>query len=205
MPAFCANPTKAMRLLFLLVLACLFPLRADILVNGNFADGRAHWKGDLQDADAINSASLSTSGSSNSGGVVVQLKKDKWTKIYQTFTIRDPKLYYSVTFQLSDDYKLSSHDAQDYSSIDLGDVPGFNFGWSMSERYWGLLVGGGSYSTKFLMPNAHKTGDQQTLTGRLNDLTTDSDAVLVLAFPPGEGSVTLYSISLSATDPNANP
>ena len=57
----------------LLVLACLLPLRADILVNGNFADGRAHWKGDLKDPDSANSNDLSNPSSSNSGGVVIQL------------------------------------------------------------------------------------------------------------------------------------
>ena len=193
-----------MKLLPLLLLLGILPLRADILVNGNFADGHAHWKGDIQDTDAGDSASLSGANSGAAAGVTINLKKDKWTKIYQSFTARNEKLF-TITFQLSADYKLSSRNADDTSSADFSDVPGIYMMWSMSERFWNLLVSGGSFANKILEPDTKKMGQQQTLTGRVSDLNTDTDSVFLLAFPPGEGSVTLFNIALSPNDPNADP
>ena len=82
----------------LLVLACVTTLRADILVNSGFTDGRAHWKGDAQPLDQSDLSSPTTSP-----GVIITLKKDKWTKIYQVFTTSEKKLRYSVSFKLSSD------------------------------------------------------------------------------------------------------
>ena len=47
---------KAITLVFLFF-ACTVSLHADILVNGDFADGRAHWKGDAKDPDATDNLS----------------------------------------------------------------------------------------------------------------------------------------------------
>src|SRR5258708_38830555 len=85
----------------LLTLASMISLQADILANGNFTNGRAHWKGDAQDLDP----SSSLPNLSAQGGVTITLKKDKWTKLYQTFTTRERKLHYSITCTLSPDYQ----------------------------------------------------------------------------------------------------
>lgn len=192
----------------LLLSACFVPLHADsaILVNSSFADGRAHWGGDAKDPDSADSAALSMSGSGNSGGVIIALKKDKWTKIYQTFTVRSKKLYYTITFQLSDDYKLSET-SSDYTQADLGDIPGMTWQWPLPENAWSVVVDGGAFAQKIIQPDLSKKADQQTVSGHLSELSTDLNAVFVLAFPPGEGTVTLHKVALSNTDPggDSNP
>ena len=194
-----------MRLLTLLLLTCILPLQADILANSNFADGRAHWKGDAQDAETADSHNLARAPSGNSAGVVIKLQKDKWNKIYQNLTLRDAKLLFTITFQLSADYKLTSQNNDDRSAADFSDVPEINKPRILPEQYWRFIMAGGSNVTRTLQPDLTKKGQQQTLSGRFSDLTINSEAVFLIAFPPGKGSVTLYNVSLSATDPNAEP
>jgi hypothetical protein len=187
----------------LILLICAWPLHADtnILVNSTFADGHAHWGPDAKDID-----SGDLGASSTPAGAVVQLKKDKWTKIYQVFTVRDKKLYYTITFQLSNDYKLGSQDSKDHSNADLGDIPGIMWQWSLPEHCWSMLIqGGDNYTQDDLEPDRSKLGQSQTLSGHLNDLHTDVESVFLLAFPPGEGSITFSTVSLSNVDPNAQP
>src|SRR5882762_8971027 len=82
---------KHLTLVFLLV-ALAAPLRADILANSSFVDGRAHWKGDAKE---INTSDLSAG---NVPGVTVTLNRDKWTKIYQRFKTHEKTVNYSISF-----------------------------------------------------------------------------------------------------------
>ncbi len=186
----------------LLLLSCLLPLQADsseFIANSTFADGRAHWKGDPQEPDAaLGSVDVSSNGSS--GSVVINLKKDKWTKIYQIVTVRAKHLDYTVKFVLSDDYKLSAKSGDDMSQADFGDVPGINWTWSLAENEWALILSGGSWGQKYLTPDTTK-GKEQTLSGRMSgDLTQGQEAVFLIAFPPGQGSITFHQISLKNGD-----
>ncbi|HEX4141647.1 MAG TPA: hypothetical protein VHY09_14965, partial [Candidatus Methylacidiphilales bacterium] len=175
-----------------------------ILVNSNFSDGRAHWKGDVQDPDTNDLATLGEPGAG--GGGVVKLIKDKWTKMYQVFVPPDKKLYYTITFQLSSDYKLVNQNNSDTSVADFGDVDAIGFQWTLAEQYWSLITSGNwMTSTKMLQPSLSKKGQKQTLTGNLTDLTPQVETAFLIAFPPGEGSVTFYTASLSKDDPNAQP
>lgn len=188
----------------LLMLVCLIPLRtdADILANSDFANGNGNWQGDAKDIDT------GELGASDSGqaGVVINLKKDKWTRIFQLFTIRDTKLYYTVTLQLSKDFKLTSQSRNDYANADLGDIPGMMFQQQLPENCISLLIqGGDNYNQIILGANLGKRGQPQTITGHLNMFHTDIESCFLLAFPPGEGSVTLTTASLSNVDPNAQP
>ncbi len=64
--------------------------RADILANGDFANGSAHWDGDRKtDTDA---ASLT-----------IKLKPNTWTKIFQVFHSADAAMKVHVTYTLSED------------------------------------------------------------------------------------------------------
>lgn len=188
--------------LVLLVLACALPLRADILVNGNFADGRAHWKGDPQNLDT----SGNLSNASAQGGVTIMLKKDKWSKIYQTFTTREKKLRYSFTFTLSSDYQVD-HDGQtslpNFSQVlGLDDIPGVPVYFEDRNGSWMLIfaqAGRGSRSL-ILKPDVNKM-DAQTFTGVLRGTGDDLTQMnLVFAFPPGEGTITITNISLTPDD-----
>jgi hypothetical protein len=192
------------RLLLLLLL--LLPLRADqdILVNSNFSDGHGHWQGDVKD---VESGDLS-SDTPPPGGVI-HLKKDKWTKIYQLFTVRDKKLFYTVTFKLSDDFKFTAgaeSGSSDYTRADLGDVPGLMFQYQLSDNRFSLLMqGGDNFDERPLMADMSKLNQPQTITGHLNPYAVGAQSCLVIAIPPGEGTVTFTQISLSNTDPSTQP
>lgn len=187
----------------LLVLACvIIPLRADILVNGNFADGKAHWRGDAQPLDQSDLSNPTTSA-----GVTITLKKDKWTKIYQVFTTKEKKLQYSITFKLSSDYGLDqSYDNSSTGgfvprSPGLDDIEGI---YPLSLYWWKnswILVPYelGSYSEIYLKPDVQKP-DTQTLTGTIHGFVGDTEKILLIAFPPGEGTITLQNISLTSSE-----
>ncbi len=64
---------------------------------------------------------------------------------------------------------------------------------------WVLVVqefGAGGSSYIYLRPDT-KNADSQTLTGKIRGMTDNDEKILVLAFPPGEGSITLTNVSLS--------
>jgi hypothetical protein len=186
----------------LLLLVCLGPLRADsdALANSNFTNGHASWQGDAQD---VGSGDLGSDSTAN--GAIIHLKKDKWTKIYQVFPVRAHKMFYSITYQLSNDFKFAASDS-DYVTADLGDIPGYDFQWHLPENCLTLMIqGGDNYEERRLNLDMSKLGQTQTFSGHFPDLHSDVDSVFLIAIPPGEGSVTLTTASLTKADPNAQP
>jgi hypothetical protein len=197
-------------ILALLALTSFFWLHADqdILVNSNFSEGHAHWRGDAQDPDSGSTdlgAINNTDSGGNTGGVIIKLKADGWTKIYQSFQVHSDVIFYQITYKLSNDYKQRSNNMQDTSQADFGEVPGFDGAWSLFEKNWYILIPGGSYTERRLDPDQRKKNKAVTMTGRLTGLTKDDDTQFVLAFPPGKGTVTLFKVALSLKDPNAEP
>jgi hypothetical protein len=196
-----------MKLLTLTAVTLFFgilSLKADTLVNGNFAEGRAHWKGDAKECPAADIPNSLSGGSPLSGGVVIDLKKNTWTKIYQVFPVHETQLYYNINFKLSDDYKIATpEEAPKSDTPDLSDLPiGQGRTWLLQRSHWTLVVTSldhGLANDPGLQP---KPGSgPQNLTGKLNPLLKQGDAVFLILFPPGEGSVTLYNISLSTNPP----
>jgi hypothetical protein len=181
----------------------MIPLRADILVNGNFADGRAHWKGDAKDIDTNNTSA------GTQPGVTITLNKDKWTKIYQTFNTHAKNVRYSITFTLSPDYQVQQDSYNAGSGTMSGPTPGLDdiegmpylYGYSYNGG-WMLIVrefGGWGSGSLYPRPDPKKT-DSQTLTGEIRGLTENAGKIILLAFPRGEGTITLTNISLTAED-----
>jgi hypothetical protein len=186
-----------------LVIALAIPLRADILVNGDFADGHAHWKGDAKDPDG---STVDLNNPAPLGGVTITLKKDRWTKIYQTFATRVPKLKYTITFKLSDDYSPDRHQPQNSGSYmtpgldDIDGVPDYYGGYTNGQWMLILAQTGMSSSSSSLSPDVRKSG-QQTLSGDLRGVTDEADEMtLVFAFPPGTGTITISKITLTPDD-----
>ena len=189
------------------VLGCLFfaaPfLRADVLANSDFSNGRAHWGGDVEE---VASTDLAT-GDANATAVTIKLKTDQWTMIYQSFTVREPELYYTIVFKLSKDYKLANAGSDDSAAGDFSKVPGLMQLYDAPVGHWTLFYTGtdpadsSSIKAKHLDPEA-KPGKIQKLSGKLISLANGADANLILAFPPGKGLVTLKLLQLSPTDPD---
>jgi hypothetical protein len=77
-------------------------------------------------------------------------------------------------------------------------------------RHWTLFYTGTdptdstSIKEKHLDPAATPSKIQK-LSGKLINLANGADANLILAFPPGNGSVTLKLLELSPTDPDSQP
>ena len=195
-----------MKLLALLLLAGFASLRADVLVNSSFADGRAHWKGDAQDVEASSSGDLSAGSSGSGAGVVIKLNPDKWTKIYQGFNIHDKTLFDTVTYKLSEDYKLTDTDSDSLSSLNFDDAPGIWNDYRLNASQWFFIVTGGeegfSSMHKYYRPDSVKKGEQ-TMSGKIGGLVDGQEGTVMLALPPGKGSVTFLKIALSPTDPGA--
>jgi hypothetical protein len=189
----------------LLAFASIFPLRADILANSNFADGRAHWKGDAEDIDS----SGDLSNSSTQGGVTITLKKDRWTKIYQTFTTRAKKLHYSITFTLGSDYDPIVTPEEPYvpgaqilPTPGLDDIPGVPVYYAQHDGSWmAIIAQSGRSSSSFPLRPDVKKSDPQTFSGPLRGSGDDEvEMNLVFAFPPGDGTITITNISLTDDD-----
>ncbi len=191
----------------------LTPLRAGVLANSDFSQGRAHWTGDAEEITAPDPATATgtdTAADAPTTGVVINLSKDRWTMIYQGFTVRDPVLYYTITFKLSADYKLSNTGSNDLQAADFSDVPGIMRLYDLPIGHWSLIYTGTdpsdetSINSKSLKPDV-TTARSQSLSGKLINLNNGAEANLILAFPPGVGSVTLTALELSPTDPEAQP
>jgi len=195
----------ALKLIVLLLVTCAVPLEAaDILVNSNFAEGRAHWLGDAQDLDDSSQADLTT-GNSSSSGVVINLKTDKWTKICQAFDVRDELLYYSITFKLSADYKIASPSDNLSSRPDFSDIPGMGSSGALQESLWAFFIRGADGNPTGYGNSLHVDASKpspQTVTGE-TPVPAVGRAYFLVAFPPGEGSITLLNISLSPDKPNS--
>jgi hypothetical protein len=191
---------KAIALLGLLVFAGTISLRADILVNGNFADGHAHWKGDAKDPDTT---TPDLSNPNSQGGVTITLKKEKWTKIYQSFTTREKKLHYSITFTLSSDYQIDHNQPENTGfarPAGLDDIEGVPYCYASNSGSWACIVAEGLGTSSFpIRPDTTKTASQ-TLSGFIHGAegSDSEEMVLIFAFPPGEGSITITDISLTA-------
>jgi hypothetical protein len=195
-------------LLFVLLASSTLLARADILANGDFADGPAHWKGDAKE---ISSDDL-TAG--NQPGVVVTLKKDAWTKIYQTFSTHEKEVQYSITFKLSSDYQVDQTPYDPSSGSVSGPSPGLDDIEGVYPLYayayngaWTLVVqefGASGWNYIHPRPDPRKT-DAQTLTGTIRRLTDHAEKILILAFPPGKGTVTLTNIALTSTTAAPSP
>jgi len=187
----------------LVVLASCLPLQADILVNGNFADGRAHWKGDAKEPDAASGNLLNSPPLSS---VVVTLKKDKWTKIYQNFNTHEKKLRYSITFTLSSDYQPDRNQPEMGGANPppgLDDVDGVSVFFAPGNGTWlGIIARAGfDMSYFFPQPNPKKT-DSQTLSGILQGASNadNTDMVLLFIFPPGVGGIDITNIALTGVN-----
>jgi hypothetical protein len=185
----------------LIILACVLPLQADILANSTFADGRAHWNGDGQDAVTPAGAEL-TDGSPPSG-LLINLKKDKWAKIFQDISVRGNQLYFSLKFALSADYKPfpAQPAANGNLWLNLSDL-GFSGSLTVPERHWQFVIVGPRTTFFAPVPVDPAKSSPQTITGKFPPIPDGMDAVFILAIPAGEGSVTLLNLSLTPDNPD---
>ena len=183
---------KTLALLALLIVA--LPLRADILANGSFADGTAHWAGDAHTGD--------------SGGIVIQLDPVKWTVVSQTFDTHETALNFNVTFQTGAEFGFSDVGAL-LSKGGLKNMTGLRFkkGIKLKPGTWLIMVADPSGDDMQYFPVPVKAGvtDPQTVNGSLTNLVAHEEKTIYLAFPPGQGSITLLHVELTPGSGTGSP
>jgi len=179
-----------------LLLACALSLRAnDILANGNFVDGTAHWHGD---------AHASTDW--NNQGITIDLKSSRWTNISQVFNSKETSLNFSITYKMSPDCALGRTKlGADISVDDLADITETRFKnpIHINSDAWLLMINDptnneGTYYTIATKPG---TSTEQTITGTIPNIAAHEEKTIFLIFPPGQGSITLLKIALTSTAP----
>jgi len=198
----------------------------EILKNSTFADGTTYWHGDCKPAISEMTTDF-TSGSSSSGGLLVDLHSSSWTRVTQE--LRDKAATASsvltVKYQVSSDFKLSDR-ASDYGNF----APNVGFGGANIPSVIGQIVaffdvpplsrasvaptGGGYTQVTIFNDSVSYSGvtlstDQapQSFTLRFNPPppTSDSHQTFCIALPPGHGSVTFTKISLTPGQPSNAP
>ncbi len=193
--------------LMLLICSSLIPLRAnDILANGDFTQGTAHWKGDgknLSDTDLADpSARNNTAPSSN--GILIPLQT-KWTRISQIFNTKEKALDCSVTYKFSPGIAFSNTypgSTENTGIALLETITGIKLmGLMPPIPKGGLLViisdpTNNLLSSEIIQPNLSSL-DEQTSKVTIPHLTAHEEKTLYLAFPPGEGTVTVLKVELT--------
>jgi hypothetical protein len=177
---------------------------SDILLNGDFSDGKTHWHGD---GDAPGG---SGGGASGGGGLVITLNPDKWTAVTQRFSASTTALKLKITYSLSNDCTLGktgdklipplTSDALDEA---CGVSSSMNIPMSKFELWKVIVVSGGwpmteDFVRKFRDSNPADNGSgERTYSSDINSwVGVFTDCNLCLCFPPGQGSVTLTEVKL---------
>jgi hypothetical protein len=189
------------KLAALLLLLSLINLRADnnLLQNGDFSDGIAHWDGDCHSPDSNNNDSidLSSPATTTPSGVVVKLRAGDWTKVTQDFDGKVGHYILTINYSVSPDLKFSQV-ADDYTN-----VPG-KVGFSRLNPFnsdpgeWAVVIndlGALHYNYWKITPNL--TTGVQSVKANVNLDSDDSyKKGFYLLFPPGSGVITLQGITL---------
>jgi len=190
-------------------------LRADtILVNGDFSQGKAHWKGDAKDAASGDMTDISTSMSDQgaSSGMMVQLKPNDWTYVSQDFNTRETTLVFSMAYKTSSDFSLANGNGGDGSIGGIEAILERLVGFPLQRKDISIhkgaaLVVVSDPSQNLVIYAASKLSsgaDQQKSAVKIDGLMAHEDKTFFLAFPPGQGTITFQNIALTKPDA-ANP
>jgi len=176
--------------------AAVLTARADILANGNFADGTTHWRGDAHGpSDAFTQ------------GILIQLDQEKWTKISQVFNTRENALDFSITYKTSSDCSLAT--GPSVGSVRKLSVPElarmvdmrFKNGIRLKPSSWLLMIvdPAENLMNYYEIQPILGSPDPQTVTGTIPKLAAHEEKTIYLAFPPGQGTITLLTVQLMPT------
>lgn len=166
----------------------------DILLNGDFSDGKTHWHGNGNAPD-------------EGGKLIITLNPDHWTGVYQTFSAESPALQSKVTYSISDDCSLgaaapSGGLAPPLTSAELLEATGlqnniFNITVEYPHTWVVALVNNGMLVNESFSEIDPKRNNPHTLTTTITPWIGQFVGVdLCLVFPPGHGTVTLSKVEL---------
>jgi hypothetical protein len=186
----------------LLLLTPLLFLRADeLLQNSDFSSGTAHWDGNMRsssDAGDDSASPLDAPAAGAATQVVIKLRGTDWTKMSQEFDSKAGQISLAVTYTLSSGTQLSTKD-EDYNNVPkqvgLDDqwkhFPGEKGSWTIM-----LCDYAASRATYAEVPLDTSVNGPQTITMNFNAFDSGEKKTLLLAFPPGTGTITISKVSL---------
>jgi hypothetical protein len=162
-----------------------------LVQNGDFSQGIAHWDGDAKPAMAPNK------------GITIRLDPAAWTRVYQTFPSGN-----STQFSINVNYKLSpsiytSDDSANYADITQKiNLAGFERYHSQTvkpHQFYGTLGNPSDtvISSEVYDPNFNTT-DVQNYQHTYPPIPASPQKIFCLAFPPGNGTVTLLGIAVTS-------
>lgn len=192
-----------MKLLALcLLLAGQVQLGADEqLKNPDFTDGRSHWEGDGESAAAAENAdvppSLTENNVATAPGLLLKLSRRDWVKITQDFRPLAAAGTLTIVYKLSDGLTFST-DFDDYKNIPQKiDYSSFQTFDILAGRWIMTLFESADTRLKYYSIGPKMDAQAQTFQTRIEGLVVREDKTLCLAFPPGQGTVTLLHVGLS--------
>jgi hypothetical protein len=184
-----------------------------ILVNGDFQDGKAHWKGDGKDAasDDITDINSPLSNQGSTSGMLLQLRSD-WTSVSQIFNTRETELVFSMSYKTSSDFALGNGNGGDGSIGGIESVIENLVGFPLQHRDIMIhkncalvVISDPSQNlviySEVRLPAA--SSDEQKVSTKIPGLMAHEEKTFYLAFPPGTGTITFHHIALDKPDGGA--
>ncbi len=184
-------------LILLFSLAALIAVRADddLLQNGDFSNGLAHWYGNLQ---AV--ANVPEAGSTAQNAGVIKLRHGDWTKVTQDFEVKAGTYQLHVTFAPSPETHFSTQ-VTDYMSIpDKVGIPD-EHPTDANPGQWVIAVSDATAaSSLWWRVDVSKNAGPQSYSFTVKGINFSNRQSLMLAFPPGSGYIILTNVSLVRAD-----
>jgi hypothetical protein len=195
------------KLVIVLVLLSLINVRADtnLLQNGDFSDGIAHWEGDCHSPDS-DSVDLSAASAPPTTGIVVKLRHSDWTKVTQDFDGNIGEYLLTLNYSFSPGLKFSTN-PDDYQNVPAKEGFSLFRSFDSDPGSWVIILsdlGAARFSYWKIAPNMTAGAQRALATVHLDSDDTHKKGFCLL-FPPGDGIITLQSISLISKNAAASP
>jgi hypothetical protein len=188
---------KKIALAFLLASSSVALADDNILQNGDFSDGIAHWYGDCHTI-ADMSSEVDYKAPASGSGIVVKLRAADWTKVNQDFDAHPGMLHFTVTYELSPGSTFSQR-PDDYTNTtgSLGYTAWKAYSTSVGRWVMMLCDIAAGHANIFEVPSNNKDSGPQTLDASFQASSNDTKSIC-LGFPPGKGFITLEKVSVMA-------
>jgi len=192
----------------------------NVLSNGDFSNGKANWSGDVKDASEADVTNITASmdNQTKASGMVLTLKPHDWTKVSQTFNTREAALAFVMKYVTSADFAETAPQSQSggqaFFLANLSTLlgiplqqdnhppgrPGMNNGMGGDKRpFVGIVIADLSQNTVFYryVPFSPDPNTPQTAKTVFHELMAHEEKSFYAFFPPGTGTITFSTISLS--------
>jgi hypothetical protein len=184
-----------------LPLFAFLPLRGDEEIhNGDFSEGTAHWisDGKVPTADNGDADPFAKPTTPPPAGMSMDLRSSRWSKMSQEFTAHSPDVTLTIVYTLSDDTVFSER-AEDYVNVaeQIGCTGLMSFNTPPSNLVAIVNDPAKGRFNYYMIKPILSNGGTQTFSGKLGGLVAGEDKLFILAFPPGQGTVTIKSVSIS--------